>query len=222
MKEVKGKPGDKYIILFQERKQSMNQQASPYFRPIIALMTDFGLADGDVGVMKGVIAGICPDVHIIDITHDVDPQNIASGAWILASAYRFFPKNTVFVCVVDPGVGSSRRAIAVHAGDWFFVGPDNGLFRYILQEQPVHAVHLLSNPAYHLSYVSSTFHGRDIFAPVGAHLAQGISISEMGTMLDPSTLQRINIEPPARHGKNIDARIIHIDNFGNLITNVPL
>src|SRR5215472_13429097 len=188
----------------------MNQQASPHFRPVIALLTDFGLADGDVGVMKVVIAGISPDVHFIDITHDVDPQNIASGAWILASAYRYFPKNTVFVCVVDPGVGSSRGAIAVHAGDWFFVGPDNGLFSYILQEQPIHAVHSLSNPAYHLSYVSSTFHGRDIFSPVGAYLAQGISISQMGAMLDPAILQRINIEPPTRHGKDIDARVIHV------------
>src|SRR5437773_6327300 len=94
-------------------------------RPVVALMTDFGLGDGDVGVMKGVIADIVPNVHIIDITHDVAPQNITSGAWILAVSYRYFPKNTVFVCVVDPGVGSSRHPLAVHAGNWFFVGPDN-------------------------------------------------------------------------------------------------
>jgi len=136
----------------------------PHPRPVIALLTDFGTGDGDVGVMKGVIAGITPDAHIIDITHDVAPQNIASGAWILASAYRYFPNNTAFVCVVDPGVGSNRGAIAVHAGDWFFVGPDNGLFSYILSEQAVHAAALLSNPAYHLPHVSSTFHGRDLCA----------------------------------------------------------
>jgi len=200
----------------------MNQQASPYFRPVIALLTDFGQADGDVGVMKGVIAGICPDVHIIDITHDVDPQNIASGAWILATAYRYFPKNTVFVCVVDPGVGSSRRAIAVHAGDWFFVGPDNGLFSYVMVEQTIQAVVVLSNPAYQLPQISATFHGRDIFAPASAYLAWGTALLELGSQIDSATLQRIDIGPPVRKGTQIDAHIIHVDRFGNLITNIPL
>jgi len=200
----------------------MNQQASPHFRPVIALLTDFGQGDGDVGVMKGVIAGISPDVHIIDVTHEVDPQNIASGAWILASAYCYFPKNTVFVCVVDPGVGSSRRAIAVHAGDWFFVGPDNGLFSYVLAEQTIQAVVVLSNPAYQLPQISATFHGRDIFAPAGAYLARGITPSELGSHIDAATLQRIDIGPPERKGSQIDAHIIHADRFGNLITSIPL
>src|SRR5258706_15792234 len=146
----------------EEQLQIMNQPVSAQTRPVITLMTDFGLGDGDVGIMKGVIAGITPLAHIIDITHDIAPQNVPSAAWILATAYHYFPAGTVFVCVIDPGVGSSRGAIVVHAGDWFFVGPDNGLFSYILQEQPIHAVHLLSNPAYHLTYVSSTFHARDI------------------------------------------------------------
>ena len=123
--------------------------AQTHAHPVIALMTDFGIGDGDVGVMKGVIAGITPGAHIIDITHEIAPQQIPSGAWILAAAYRYFPTNTVFVCVVDPGVGSSRGAIALHAGEWFFVGPDNGLFSYVLAEQPVHAAVLLANPAYH-------------------------------------------------------------------------
>lgn len=200
----------------------MNQQASPYFRPVVALMTDFGLADGDVGVMKGVIAGITPEINIIDITHDVDPQNISSGAWILASAYRYFPKNTVFVCVVDPGVGSSRRAIAVHAGDWFFVGPDNGLFSYVLAEQVVQAAVILSNPIYQLPQVSATFHGRDIFAPAAAFLARGITLFELGPHIDPTTLERIDIALPIRKGTHIDAHIIHVDRFGNLITSIPL
>src|SRR6266851_3337280 len=153
----------------------------PHPRPVIALLTDFGTGDGDVGVMKGVIAGITPDVHIIDITHDVAPQNIASGAWILAAAYRYFPNNTAFVCVVDPGVGSVRHAIAVHAGDWYFVGPDNGLFSFLLADQTVHMAVSLDNPAYHLPQVSTTFHGRDIFAPVSAHIAHGVSLRELGT-----------------------------------------
>src|SRR5947209_16690949 len=144
--------------------------------PVIAMMTDFGLGDGDVGVMKGVIIGIVPHVQIIDITHDVAPQNVPSGAWILASGYRYYPPGTVFVCVVDPGVGSSRGAIAMHAGDWFFVGPDNGLFSYIFVEQIVHEAVILDNSAYRLPQVSSTFHGRDIFAPAGAHLARGVAL----------------------------------------------
>jgi S-adenosylmethionine hydrolase len=190
--------------------------------PVIALMTDFGLGDGDVGVMKGVIAGITPQAHLIDITHDVAPQNVPSAAWILASAYPYFPAGTVFVCVIDPGVGSSRGAIAVNAGKWFFVGPDNGLFSYVLQDQPVHAAHLLTNRAYQLPHVSSTFHGRDIFAPAGAYLAQGVPIGELGPSLDPAGLHRIDIAPPARIGKEVEARVIHVDRFGNLITNVPL
>src|SRR6266849_6939730 len=178
----------------------MIQPNTSYSRPVIALMTDFGMGDGDVGVMKGVIAGITSDAHIIDITHNVAPQNVPSGAWILASAYRYFPKNTSFVCVVDPGVGSSRRAIAVHAGDWFFVGPDNGLFSYVLAEQTIQAVVVLSNLAYPLPQVSATFHGRDIFAPAGAYLARGITLFELGPQIDATTLQRIDIGPPERKG----------------------
>jgi len=202
----------------------MTQANNPNSRPVIALMTDFCTGDGDVGVMKGVMAGITPDAHIIDITHNVMPQNVPSGAWILASSYRYFPKNTVYVCVVDPGVGSVRKAIAVHAGDWFFVGPDNGLFSYIMAEQPIHAATLLTNATYHLPTVSSTFHGRDIFAPVGAYLARGLTeiFHELGTPVDPATLQRLQDAGATRHGTTIDAHIIHIDNFGNLITSIPL
>src|SRR6266566_7575609 len=191
-------------------------------RSVIALLTDFGLGDGNVGVMKGVIAGIALDAHIIDITHDIASHNIAIGAWVLASSYRYFPLGTVFVCVVDPGVGSTRNAIAVHAGTCFFVGPDNGLFSYIYAEQAVHGAVVLTNSAYHLPQVSSTFHGRDIFAPVGAHLARGVSLHELGTPADPATLQRIDVGPPQRQGSHIDAHILHIDTFGNLISSIPL
>ncbi|GAC1566747.1 MAG: SAM-dependent chlorinase/fluorinase [Ktedonobacteraceae bacterium] len=191
--------------------------------PVIALLTDFGMGDGDVGVMKGVIAGIAPAARIIDITHAVPPQQIASGAWILASAYRYFPAHTVFVCVVDPGVGSSRAAIALHTGDWFFVGPDNGLFSYVLAEQPALAAVILSNPAYHLQQVSTTFHGRDIFAPVGAHLAVDAAIlRDLGAAINPAALIRLETGQPVRHGTSIEAHVIHVDNFGNLITSIPL
>jgi S-adenosylmethionine hydrolase len=202
----------------------MAQQNFSNSRPIIALMTDFGIGDGDVGVMKGVIAGITPDVHIIDITHNVAPQNVSSGAWILAAGYRYFPKNTVFVCVVDPGVGSTRGAIALHAGDWYFVGPDNGLFSYIMSEQPIHAAVLLANPSYHLPTVSSTFHGRDIFAPVGAYLARRLTdiFYELGPSVDPAALRRLEVGGAVRDGTTINAYIVHVDNFGNLITSIPL
>lgn len=201
---------------------SFMSQIISNIRPVVALLTDFGLGDGDVGVMKGVIASIASDVQIIDISHDVAPQNIASGAWILAAAYRYFPEKTVFVCVVDPGVGSSRSAIAIHAGNWFFVGPDNGLFSYVLAEQPVHAACVLSHSAFHLPRVSSTFHGRDIFAPVGAYLARGVDISEVGVPVEPAALQRIDVRQPARRGTEIDGQIVHVDRFGNLITSIPI
>ena len=202
----------------------MTQQSNLDARPVIALMTDFGIGDGDVGVMKGVIAGITPDAHIIDITHNIGPQNVSSGAWILATSYRYFPKNTVFVCVVDPGVGSTRGAIALHAGDWYFVGPDNGLFSYVMSEQTIHAAVLLTNASYHLPTISSTFHGRDIFAPTGANLARGLTgvFFELGPSVDPATLSRLEVGRVVRDGTTINAHIIHVDNFGNLITSIPL
>lgn len=191
-------------------------------RPVVAFMTDFGLGDGDVGVMKGVVLGITPEAQIVDITHDVAPQNVASGAWILAASYRYFPKGTVFVCVVDPGVGSTRRPIAVRAGDWVFVGPDNGLFSYVLAEQTFHEAVTLANPTYRLPQISSTFHGRDIFAPAGAHLAGGVALAEFGERLELADLVRIDPALAARQGERIEAAVLHIDNFGNIITNIPL
>src|SRR5581483_192522 len=124
--------------------------------------------------------------------------------------------------VVDPGVGSVRRAVAIHAGGWIFVGPDNGLFSYILNEQAIHAAVVLSNPAYHLPQVSSTFHGRDVFSPVAAYLACGVPLIKMGATIDSTTLARLNLESPQRQGERILAHIVHIDHFGNLITNIPL
>src|SRR5579885_398769 len=203
------------------QEQSVSQ-VQPQERPVVALMTDFGLGDGDVGVMKGVIAGIAPQAQIIDITHEIAPQNVASAAWILSTAYRYFPVGTVFVCVIDPGVGSSRGAIAVAAGDWFFVGPDNGLFSYIYAQQPVHGAVLLQNPAYQLPQVSSTFHGRDIFAPAGAYLARGVGLQEFGAPVAPAALQRLPIEPPVRRQNSIEASIMHIDQLGKIITSVTI
>ncbi|MBE3566796.1 MAG: SAM-dependent chlorinase/fluorinase [Thermogemmatispora sp.] len=190
--------------------------------PVIALMTDFGLRDGFVGIMKGVIAGVVPQAQLIDISHEIAAQNVATGAWLLSTAYRYFPAGSVFLCVVDPGVGSQRRAIALEAGDWFFVGPDNGLFSYVLTEQPLRQVVALENPAYRLPAVSTTFHGRDIFAPAAAHLARGVPLSDFGPTLDPDSLQRLDLSQPRRERGRIEARVIYIDHFGNLVTSIPL
>jgi S-adenosylmethionine hydrolase len=190
--------------------------------PIIALLTDFGLRDGFTGIMKGVILSIAPGVQLIDISHDVAPQQVASGAWLLSTAYRYFPAGTIFLCVIDPGVGSQRRALALQAGNWFFVGPDNGLFSYVLAEQPLHIAVALENPAYRLPAVSATFHGRDIFAPAAAHVARGIPLQQLGPLVEPATLQRLDLARPRRENGRINAAIIHIDHFGNLITSIPL
>ena len=141
-------------------------------------MTDFGNRDYYVGAMKGVILSINPDARIIDITHDIEPQNITSAAFVLSACYRDFPPATIFVCVVDPGVGSERRAIVVESNDHIFVGPDNGLFSFVLN--PNARVIAIKNDRFFRKPVSSTFHGRDIFAPVAAHLSLGIDLHELG------------------------------------------
>ena len=188
---------------------------------VIALLTDFGLRDGYIGALKGVMLGIDPQVHLIDITHDILPQDIAAAAWVLRTSYRYFPMGTVYTCVVDPGVGSTRRPIAMHAGDWFFVGPDNGLFSYILTEQTIDEAVVLSNPVYHLPQVSATFQGRDLFAPVAAHLARGVALRDLGMPIDPSSLKFLDFKHASRHNGLVEAQIVYIDHFGNLITNIP-
>lgn len=189
---------------------------------VIALLTDFGLHDPYVGVMKGVMAGIAPGTTLVDLTHAVPVHDVAAGAWILKTSYRYFPAGTVFVCVVDPGVGSERAPLALRAGVWTFVGPDNGLFQAVLHEQIVHEVVTLTNPAYQLSNVSATFQGRDIFAPVAAHLARGLALQELGVPRLPATLHTLALPDPQLKKDRIEAQIVYIDHFGNLVTNIPL
>ena len=155
---------------------------------IITLLTDFGNRDGFVGSMKGVIWGLAPQVQIADLTHEIEPQNVREGALILASCVPFFPPGTVHIAVVDPGVGTSRRPLAARLGSQYFVGPDNGLITFWLESamnshQKIQLIHL-DKPQFWLGEISSTFHGRDIFAPVGAHLANGIAIQSLGSPLD--------------------------------------
>jgi S-adenosylmethionine hydrolase len=185
--------------------------------PILTLTTDFGVCDHYVGAMKGVILGICPDAQIVDISHQVSPYAIGEGAFTVAQAFPYFPPGTVHVVVVDPGVGSARRPILVEAAGQFFVGPDNGVFGMIFAREE-HTVRLIQNRQYFREPVSHTFHGRDIFAPVAAHLAAGVSPSLIGEILTDY------VRPPFAEPRKKDARtwegeILKVDRFGNVITN---
>jgi S-adenosylmethionine hydrolase len=189
---------------------------------IITLTTDFGLKDGNVGVMKGVIWGICPGAQIADISHLIGPQDVAEAALILARSAPYFPRNSVHVVVVDPGVGTARRPMAAKLGRWYYVGPDNGIVTLLLERAeaeswPREFVELDEHD-YWLPEVSRVFHGRDIFAPSAAHLASGVPLSKLGSPLtDPIRLDL----PKARHAADTWlGQVIHIDHFGNAATNI--
>ena len=185
---------------------------------IITLMTDFGTSDHYVGVMKGVILDINPQVQIVDITHTIPPQDIHGAAFLVDSAYRYFPTGSIHVIVVDPGVGSERRAIVCQTETAYFVCPDNGILTHILNsEKHVHAV-AVENSAYFLPQVSNTFHGRDIFAPVAAHLSRGIPIDKLGSPVAQPV--QLPIPQPQVTDRAIIGHIIWIDSFGNLVTNI--
>jgi len=189
---------------------------------ILTLTTDFGTEDGNVGVMKGVIWGICPDVQIADLSHQIAPQNIRQAGFVLARQVFYFPPGTVHVVVVDPGVGTSRRPLAAQIGDQFFVGPDNGVFTPLYQRAekgnwPLEIVHT-NRQEYWLDEISHIFHGRDIFSPVGAHLACGVPLAALGEPVpDPI---RIPWHPPVWHGSRLEGKITYIDHFGNMFTNI--
>ena len=185
---------------------------------IITLLTDFGTEDTYVGVMKGVITSICPSAQVIDLTHQVPPQDIATGAFLLDVSVDYFPEGAIHVAVVDPGVGTARKPVALRTAKAFFVGPDNGIFTLVLQRQQLLQAICLDNPRYHLPTVSSTFHGRDIFAPVAAHIACGVSVEELGTPIH--RLQRLPLPRIRVDWQGIRATVVHIDRFGNAITNL--
>lgn len=187
--------------------------------PIIALLTDYGTTDGYVGAIKGVIAGIAPATSIIDITHDVPPYDIAHGAFVLGQVWNHFPVGTISLVVVDPGVGSSRRIILGEFGGRFAVAPDNGLLTFVAHDHPTGQGWVAANKKYFLPEVSSTFHGRDILAPVAAHHSLGVEPSSFGPPAD--LLERLST--PCRsesQGDGWRGRIIHIDRFGTLVSNI--
>jgi S-adenosylmethionine hydrolase len=185
--------------------------------PILTLTTDFGLSDHYVGTMKGVILGICPRAQLVDISHQASPFVIAEGAWLIAQAYRYFPPKTVHLVVVDPGVGSERRPILMEAAGQYFVAPDNGVLAMVYAREK-HSVRLISNPRYFPQPVSRTFHGRDIFAPVAAHLATGVAPARVGKRI--ADYVRPPFASPRQTGaRTWEGQILKIDHFGNVITN---
>ena len=213
----------------QEREVSNNRSSGE--RPIV-LTTDFGLLDSYVGVMKGVVLGINPGATIIDLTHQIQPQNIHQASFTLATSYRFFPKEAIHAVVVDPGVGTSRQAVLLLTPRGRFLAPDNGVLSGVLGHYmevaprepgniPVPAgltAYSLTNPRYWLEPVSQTFHGRDVFAPVAAHLSLGVAPEDLGNPI--GDIAWLPAPQPVRHGKIIDGEIIIVDHFGNLVSNI--
>ncbi len=187
-------------------------------RPVIALLTDFGTEDPYVGIMKGVILGINPSVSLVDITHEIPPGRILQGASILDESFSFFPKGTIFLAVVDPGVGTKRRPIAAVHHDYIFVGPDNGLFYPVLLRLGPYKAYHLTATKYFLPSVSNTFHGRDVFAPVSAHLSLGLNPRELGPEI--TDLAELELPPVREEAGTLLGQVVRIDRFGNLITNI--
>lgn len=186
---------------------------------IITLMTDFGTKDGYVGTMKGVILGINPQCTLVDITHEIPPQGVFEGAFVLGNTYRSFPRGSIHLGVVDPEVGAHREALVVETEGYYFVGPDNGLFTWIYREEEVKQVVGIRTRDFFRKPISQTFHGRDIFAPIAAHLSVGRKPEEFGVRLDQWS--EIDIPEPRVTDKGLMGEVIHIDRFGNLITNLP-
>jgi S-adenosylmethionine hydrolase len=187
---------------------------------VITFLTDFGLQDDFVGTCHGVMARIAPDARVIDVTHGIPPQAILQGALVLRSTTRYMPVG-VHLAVVDPGVGSHRRPLAVRTADGrTFVGPDNGLLMLAADELGIDAAYELADERFRLPHVSRTFHARDVFAPAAAHLAAGVAIDALGPAIDPSNLVRVAVPDPRVGKSQIAARVVGVDRFGNVATNM--
>jgi S-adenosylmethionine hydrolase len=187
-------------------------------RPVIALLTDFGTTDHYAGTMKGVILGICPDVTLVDITHDIPPHDVLAGALELAAAYKYFPAGTIFVAVVDPGVGSARRGVAADTGDYRFVAPDNGVLTQVLRDAPARKIVELTERRYARPTVSRTFEGRDRFAPAAAWLAKGTLLPALGRPV--TAIHKLDVPVPEAADDSIRGVVVRVDRFGNLVTNI--
>ena len=190
-------------------------------KPVITLLTDFGTADYFVAAVKGVILTSNPHVSLVDITHEIPPQDIETAAFTLLACYRDFPDDTIHLAVVDPGVGSARRPIVAKAGSQYFVGPDNGLFSYVFDSEAKHKIFAITRDKYLRQPASSTFHGRDLFAPVAAALADGVKPSKFGPRIEDE-VRLAPLGPAKREDGGLAGRIIHVDRFGNCVTNFTL
>lgn len=186
---------------------------------IVTMCTDFGTRDGYVAAIKGVMLGIAPRLTLVDISHEVAPQAVAEGAFLLGSAYRYFARGTVHLVVVDPGVGSERRGLAVRTEQHAFVAPDNGVLTHVLRRERVVAAVSLEERAYWREPVSKTFHGRDVFGPVAAHLASGVPLDALGP--PAADLVTLDWPAPARRGALLVGHVAHVDRFGNVISDIP-
>ena len=187
---------------------------------IIALFTDFGTRDAYVAQLKGVILSLHPTVQLIDLTHAVEAFDVRAAAYLLDAAARYFPAGTIFVAVVDPGVGTARRPLLLATqADKFYVGPDNGLCTRVIEREGLKEAYVLTQSAYFLRQVSATFHGRDIFGPVAAHLARGVEPAQFGPRIEE--VVRLPYTRPQRVGETITGEVLHLDHFGNIATNIP-
>jgi hypothetical protein len=189
--------------------------------PTITLLTDFGIEDEYVGSMKGVILSINPSVAIVDITHQIDPQDIIQAAYAIKSSYCYFPEKTIHLIVVDPGVGGERDIIAVQMMGYIFIAPDNGVLTLIYDEGNIDAIVRIENSTFFLKSISQTFHGRDIIAPIGAHLSQGVELSRLGSETGLGDVVRLpDLRCDMSQKGVLSGKIVSIDRFGNLITNI--
>jgi S-adenosylmethionine hydrolase len=187
---------------------------------LIALLTDFGLKDGFVGAMKGAILTINLKARIVDLTHDIPPQDVGAAAYVLWSSYSFFPRGTVFVVVVDPGVGTERRILCAEGRNHIFLAPDNGILKYLGADGALIRAWEVKNDKYFLSHVSSTFHGRDIFGPVAAHISLGLEPSKLGRRVALPAQRREFTYLHGKHRAEFLGNVIYVDRFGNLISNL--
>lgn len=186
--------------------------------PLVTLTTDFGVRDPYVAAMKGVIYAIQPHLTVTDLSHDIPPRDIMEGALFLAGALPFFPDRTVHVAVVDPGVGTPRHGLVIQAGGQYLVCPDNGIATFFVRRYPIQDARIIENPRFMRGEISPTFHGRDVFAPVAAHLARGVPLSEFGSRI--ADLVELPVPVPIMTPGGIEGEVVHIDRFGNLITNI--
>ncbi|MCS6923643.1 MAG: SAM-dependent chlorinase/fluorinase [Fimbriimonadales bacterium] len=187
---------------------------------LIALLTDYGYADTYAAQVKAVLLRMCPTCEVLDLTHGIPPQNVRSGAYQLATATPYLPDGTIVIAVVDPGVGTARRAVAVRGLRHTYLAPDNGLLSLALRDDPPQEAVVLDDPRYHLPEVSATFHGRDIFAPCAAHLANGVPLSQLGTPLEPTQLVSLPDLEPDWDGSRFLCKPLHTDHFGNVVFNL--